>query len=152
MRTPQGIGLTRGSVELVEHDPAWFAAAAGICREVRNLGGDALADVQHVGSTSVPGLISKPVLDIVAGFVSGADVKELERRLTSAGYRYAIMATRAGACSSWSGRPACVPSAFTLSSTRGLSGATIASEYAGDRASYTSAKAAFIRGVLDRWP
>ena len=50
---------------LLEHDPAWaeaFAAHAAMVREV--LGATALA-VHHVGSTSVRGLMAKPIVDML---------------------------------------------------------------------------------------
>lgn len=52
------------SLRLVPYDPAWparFAAEAGRVRAA--LGAHALA-VEHVGSTAVPGLAGKPVLDV----------------------------------------------------------------------------------------
>ena len=54
-----------GPVTLVDYDPAWpeqFARQAGRIRAA--LGSRALA-VEHVGSTAVPGLCAKPVLDIL---------------------------------------------------------------------------------------
>ncbi|WP_269522810.1 GrpB family protein [Coraliomargarita parva] len=58
------LGLTRGSVRLVPHQPGW---AAAFCAErtalVQALGTEALS-IEHVGSTAVPGLPAKPILDI----------------------------------------------------------------------------------------
>jgi len=52
-------------IELMPHDPRWAeayeAAAAGI---VRALGSTALR-VEHVGSTAVPDLVAKPVIDVL---------------------------------------------------------------------------------------
>jgi GrpB-like predicted nucleotidyltransferase (UPF0157 family) len=51
-------------IEIVEPDPAWpgqFEALAGRIRDA--LGDHALA-IDHVGSTSVPGLAAKPIIDI----------------------------------------------------------------------------------------
>jgi len=56
--------LLDGQVELVSCNPAWpilFEQQAGLIR--KSLGSVALA-IEHVGSTSVPGLAAKPVLDI----------------------------------------------------------------------------------------
>ena len=53
-------------VIVVDHDPEWpgrYAAEAERLREV--LGGN-LAAIHHIGSTSVPGLAAKPVIDIMA--------------------------------------------------------------------------------------
>ncbi len=60
-------------VEVVEHDPAWAeAAAAEAARVTEAL--EAVA-VEHVGSTAVPGLAAKPVLDLLAGLPGDAHVR-----------------------------------------------------------------------------
>lgn len=84
-RSAKAIGLERGSVRIVEHDSGWFILAAEVCRVVRGACGELLADIQHVGSTSVPGLPSKPVLDIVAGVIASDTLPEIVRRLSVVG-------------------------------------------------------------------
>jgi len=58
------IGLQRHTVRVVEYSPKWASLGEDVCRKVRNAGGELLVDVQHVGSTAVPGLPSKPILDV----------------------------------------------------------------------------------------
>ncbi|WP_224273747.1 GrpB family protein [Nocardioides lacusdianchii] len=73
-------------VQVVEHSPRWaddFEAVAAVLRE-------ALADVrsavvEHVGSTSVPGLAAKPILDVDV-VVDPADVAAAVAALESIGY------------------------------------------------------------------
>jgi len=50
--------------EVVAPDPAWPEDYLRLARLVRDALGDALLDVQHVGSTSVPGLWAKPLIDV----------------------------------------------------------------------------------------
>lgn len=45
-------------------------------------------DIEHVGSTSVPGLAAKPVIDILAGAASLADIEARIPALRDAGYEY----------------------------------------------------------------
>lgn len=55
-------------VEIVEHDPAWpseFAQERELLRET--LAPWLEGGIHHVGSTAVPGLAAKPVIDIMAG-------------------------------------------------------------------------------------
>ncbi len=82
------IGLNRGVVEVVEHRPGWAALAADACQEVRRAGGELLADVQHVGSTAVPGLPAKPLLDLVGGMRNSEAIPKLVGRLIGIGYIY----------------------------------------------------------------
>jgi GrpB-like predicted nucleotidyltransferase (UPF0157 family) len=54
-------------VRLVDHDPAWERLAQGFADEVRELfGGHLIGGVVHVGSTAIPGLPAKPVVDLQA--------------------------------------------------------------------------------------
>ena len=82
------IGLKRGIVSVVEYDPGWAPLAIERCRAVRDACGDLLADVQHVGSTAVPGLPAKPILDIAAGSVGTGAMLGIIGRLTHLGYIY----------------------------------------------------------------
>jgi GrpB-like predicted nucleotidyltransferase (UPF0157 family) len=82
------IGLKRHTVRVVDHHPGWADLAAKACRQVREAGGDLIADVQHVGGTAVAGLPAKPILDLAAA-VTGLDViPELIERFTKLGYIY----------------------------------------------------------------
>lgn len=54
-------------VSLADPDPAWADLARVLAAELRTLLADALrSDVVHVGSTAVPGLRAKPVVDLMA--------------------------------------------------------------------------------------
>jgi GrpB-like predicted nucleotidyltransferase (UPF0157 family) len=53
------------AVRIVEHDPAWSALAREELRRVRDALGAVAVRAEHVGSTAVPGLAAKPVLDLL---------------------------------------------------------------------------------------
>lgn len=58
------LGLKRGTVRLEPHDPAWDDVAREVISLLWNvLGGDAV-DIQHVGSTAIPSIDAKPIIDI----------------------------------------------------------------------------------------
>jgi GrpB-like predicted nucleotidyltransferase (UPF0157 family) len=82
------IGLNRHIVQVVEHHPNWAALAADACQEVQRVCGNLLTDLQHVGSTSVPDLPAKPILDIAAAVVTLDAIPALVQRLTGIGYLY----------------------------------------------------------------
>ena len=70
----------------MEYDPQWprlFAEEAGA---IWNALGEALVAVEHVGSTSVPGLSAKPVLDILVGVTSLAAGEQKGPALAALGY------------------------------------------------------------------
>jgi GrpB-like predicted nucleotidyltransferase (UPF0157 family) len=72
------------------HDSRWGGRAEGECARLARLLAPWLADgVEHVGSTAVPGLPAKPVLDIMAsGSVTDAVVKHATARLAADGWCY----------------------------------------------------------------
>ncbi|MFW6774148.1 GrpB family protein [Nocardioides sp. CPCC 205120] len=51
-------------IAVVEYDARWPAAYAGLEQRIRAALGHLALDVEHVGSTSVPGLAAKPVIDV----------------------------------------------------------------------------------------
>jgi GrpB-like predicted nucleotidyltransferase (UPF0157 family) len=85
------LGLESGLVRVVAHDPAWtalFDAEAGrIAAAVRAADAPSLA-LEHIGSTSVPGLAAKPILDILAGHRPDVPAATYIDPLTSVGYIY----------------------------------------------------------------
>jgi GrpB-like predicted nucleotidyltransferase (UPF0157 family) len=77
-------------IEIVPYDVAWprlFAAEEAKIRAA--LGGNALL-IEHVGSTSVPGLAAKPVIDIQLAVRDSADEDAYRPALERAGYRLVI--------------------------------------------------------------
>ncbi len=61
-----GLGLDKSEVRLSPHNPDWAALGVEECGAVATLLGALAVAVVHVGSTAVPGLEAKPILDIVA--------------------------------------------------------------------------------------
>jgi GrpB-like predicted nucleotidyltransferase (UPF0157 family) len=60
------IGLESGHVIIVAYDPRWPALFDEAAHEIRSTAGDAILHIEHVGSTSVPGLTAKPIIDMLA--------------------------------------------------------------------------------------
>ena len=54
-----------GPVLLVDYDPDWPRQFAGEAAKIRAALGERALLLEHVGSTSIPGLAAKPILDIV---------------------------------------------------------------------------------------
>jgi GrpB-like predicted nucleotidyltransferase (UPF0157 family) len=52
------------AVRIVEYDPEWPALADAEIRAIHEALGDIAVCVEHVGSTAVPGLAAKPILDL----------------------------------------------------------------------------------------
>ena len=79
------MGLKRGMDRLEPHDPAWDAAAEHIIATLWNvLGPDAL-DIQHVGSTSISGVVAKPIVDIAVLVPQVEDMRRHDSGLAKQG-------------------------------------------------------------------
>ena len=98
-------GLKRGTVQLCMHEAEWETEAQKtICRLHRILGG-AAKDIQHVGSTAIPTIRAKPIIDIAVAVDCFDDILVLEPELRSQGFYYrpnaAIPGQKLWACGSY---------------------------------------------------
>src|SRR6476661_8246192 len=76
------------TLRLVPYDPAWPARFGAEAERIgAALGARAIA-IEHVGSTSVPGLASKPVLDLAIAVSSEADADACIAPLETLGYEH----------------------------------------------------------------
>lgn len=57
--------ITKDHIEIVAHDPTWPQLAINEIEKIRSLlPVDLVIDIQHVGSTAIPNLSAKPIIDI----------------------------------------------------------------------------------------
>ena len=81
--TPKQIS---GKVVLVDYDPAWPVLFARENDRIKSALGAKALSIEHVGSTSVPALPAKPIVDILLVVESSADEKSYLPALEAAGY------------------------------------------------------------------
>ena len=79
------LGLLRGTVRLVPYQDEWKRAGEKCVSFLWDIIGDAAHDIQHVGSTAVPGLHAKPVIDIAIGVDSFDQIMPLRHVLEEHG-------------------------------------------------------------------
>jgi len=82
------IGLEPGVVRLEDPSPRW---AEEYARESARIGaalGDAIEDMRHIGSTSIPSIPAKPIIDIMIGLRRIEDVMSTVEPLRVLGYGY----------------------------------------------------------------
>jgi GrpB-like predicted nucleotidyltransferase (UPF0157 family) len=60
------IGLRRGTVKVVAHHPKWAEYFGKERQLLFKVMGQKVLDIRHVGSTSIPGMPAKPIVDILA--------------------------------------------------------------------------------------
>jgi GrpB-like predicted nucleotidyltransferase (UPF0157 family) len=73
-------------VVIVSYDPSWAARGQAECRRVAEILG--VSEVEHIGSTAVPGLSAKPILDIMARVDSLALSDEAMTALAREGFHH----------------------------------------------------------------
>ncbi len=158
-------------VVIAPYDPAWPAAFEQIRARVAVALGELAVGIEHVGSTAVPGLAAKPILDVDAIVRNDAHVEEAIRRLARAGFAHLGDLGIAGreAFRSPAGLPrnhlyVCAVATPELRAHLALRDALradpalaeryaalkreLAAKYRDDRDAYAEGKSAFIRSVL----
>lgn len=83
-------GLRPVVVTLSEYDPSWPTRFAGRAAQLRAVLGERARLIEHVGSTSVPGLAAKPIIDIVVGIDDPDDEQAYLPALEAAGYELRV--------------------------------------------------------------
>lgn len=73
-------------IEIVQYDPAWPAAYDEEARFLRGLFGPALTAIHHIGSTAVPGLAAKPVIDIMGEAADIRLIDGFDGQMAASGY------------------------------------------------------------------
>ena len=73
-------------VVITEYDPSWPEVFAGEAQAIRQALGNTLVAIEHVGSTAIPGLAAKPVIDILAAVTSLAAGTTAVPALEALGY------------------------------------------------------------------
>ncbi|MGZ8719645.1 MAG: GrpB family protein [Aeromicrobium sp.] len=80
------LAVLGGQVTLADYDPAWPAMFEGEAARLRSVLSDQVRRLEHVGSTSVPGLAAKPIIDIVLAVPDSSDEAAYVPPMEAAGY------------------------------------------------------------------
>ncbi|MBK7369131.1 MAG: GrpB family protein [Candidatus Eisenbacteria bacterium] len=75
-------------IEIVEYDPRWADEFAALAAELRAALGALAIAVDHIGSTSVPGLAAKDVIDVQVTVAALGD--EVARAMLAAGFTHRV--------------------------------------------------------------
>jgi GrpB-like predicted nucleotidyltransferase (UPF0157 family) len=74
------------TVAIVDYDPTWPEQFEQVAAALRRHLGDAAVAIDHIGSTAVPGLAAKDVIDVQVTVASLADADRLAPAFQAAGY------------------------------------------------------------------
>jgi len=79
-----------GRITVCDYDPTWPDRFSREAARIRQALGDRALRLEHVGSTSVPGLAAKPIIDMVLEVPDSADEPAYAGDLAAAGYVHRI--------------------------------------------------------------
>ena len=82
------IGLKRGTVKLCEHEKEWEIEAQNTIFRLKKILGNVAKDIKHIGSTSIPSIKAKPIIDIAVAVDDFNDILALEKELKDIGFYY----------------------------------------------------------------
>jgi GrpB-like predicted nucleotidyltransferase (UPF0157 family) len=82
------IGLEKGVVRLAPHNPQWVQVYEGERARIEAAIGPHILAIQHVGSTSIPGMAAKPIVDMAIGIEDFEGARICISPLEALGYTY----------------------------------------------------------------
>ncbi|MEJ0054010.1 MAG: GrpB family protein [bacterium] len=82
------LGVKRGTVVLVPHNPEWPPLFDKEKKLLLEAFGDRIKAIEHIGSTAIPGMPAKPIIDINVAVKSLDDIGDFIQILPGLGYEY----------------------------------------------------------------
>lgn len=79
-------GREPAEISVVDYDERWPVRFRAIAERIRQAVGEVASGVQHIGSTSVPGLAAKPIVDVLLTVADVDDEAAYVPALESAGF------------------------------------------------------------------
>ena len=79
-------GVEKREIKIVDYDTDWPKKFETHARVIAGALGNSALQIEHIGSTSVPGLAAKPIIDILVVVPDSADEPAYLPRLEAAGY------------------------------------------------------------------
>ena len=82
------IGLERDTVRLAPYEPKWAHLYGAERARLQAAVGEHVLDIQHIGSTAIPGIVAKPILDIAIAVRSFEAAHVCVAPIEALGYEY----------------------------------------------------------------
>ena len=82
------LGLSQHKVEVHPYDPKWPVLYEQEANRLRSALGGWILDIEHIGSTAIPGMPAKPIIDIAIGIRNFEEGLEMVPLMTELGYHF----------------------------------------------------------------
>jgi GrpB-like predicted nucleotidyltransferase (UPF0157 family) len=79
-------GIEKREIVIVEYDPTWQTVFQAQSARIRDALSDTAVRIEHIGSTSVPGLAAKPIVDMLLIVADSSNEASYLPQLEAAGY------------------------------------------------------------------
>lgn len=76
------------AVRLFPHDPQWAVQASREAARLMEAAGTAIAAIHHIGSTAIPGIAAKPIIDLMGIAPDLETLEAAKPRIESLGYAW----------------------------------------------------------------
>ena len=73
-------------IEVIPHDPAWQGEFSAEAQRIRRALGKIVVRLHHIGSTAIPGLSAKPIIDLLLEVEEVAELDDRSADLQALGY------------------------------------------------------------------
>jgi GrpB-like predicted nucleotidyltransferase (UPF0157 family) len=82
--------MSNDSIHITHYNPEWVRLAEAEIETLKHTfqDNDWLVDIQHIGSTAVPGLSAKPIIDILIGARSLEEAGQAIQPIEALGYQF----------------------------------------------------------------
>jgi len=83
-------GLKKGTVKVLQHQASWHTNFEKEKELILSIKSKYIKDVRHVGSTSIPNMPAKPIIDIIIGIDNFYNASKLIKSLAKIGYEFRL--------------------------------------------------------------
>lgn len=82
------IGLRRGTVELIPHNPKWAELFKEEKQVLKKTFGNVIIGIEHIGNTAIAGIPAKPIIDINVAVESLKVARSMKEKFEKLGYEH----------------------------------------------------------------
>ncbi len=86
----KNIGLKKGTVKVIPHQDVWHSNFEKEEKLILALKNKYIKGIEHVGSTSIPNMPAKPIIDINVGIDNFYNASKLVKSLSGIGYEFRL--------------------------------------------------------------
>lgn len=84
------LGLKKGTVKVIAHQAAWHSEFEKQKKQILGLGNKHICAIEHTGSTSVPSMPAKPIIDLMIGIDKYRNKSKLVKDLARIGFEFRL--------------------------------------------------------------